>query len=34
MPLSTNYISFIDGGNRSAQRKQPTCGKSMTNFIS
>jgi len=38
MPLSTylSYIvavSFIDGGNRSTRRKQMTCRKSMTNFI-
>jgi hypothetical protein len=27
------YVSFIDGGNRSTQRKLPTCHKSVTNFI-
>jgi hypothetical protein len=26
-------VSFIDGGNRSTQRKPPTCHKSLTNFI-
>jgi hypothetical protein len=26
-------VSFIGGGNRSAQRKQPTCRKLLTNFI-
>jgi hypothetical protein len=38
MPLSTilSYImavSFIGWGNRSTQRKPPTCRKSLTNFI-
>jgi len=27
-------VSFIGGGNRSTQRKPPTCSKSLTNFIS
>jgi hypothetical protein len=27
------YVSFIDGGNQSTQRKLPTCHKSVTNFI-
>ena len=34
--ISYNYIvevSFIGGGNRSTQRKPPTCYKSLTNFI-
>jgi len=26
-------VSFIDGGNRSIQRKPPTCRKSLTYFI-
>ena len=26
-------VSFIGGGNRSIRRKQPTCNKSLTNFI-
>jgi hypothetical protein len=26
-------VSFIGGGNRSTRRKPPTCGKSLTNFI-
>jgi hypothetical protein len=26
-------VSFIGGGNRSTQRKPPTCRKSLTNFI-
>jgi hypothetical protein len=26
-------VSFIVGGNRSGQRKPPTCRKSLTNFI-
>jgi len=26
-------VSFIGGGNRSTQRKPPTCHKSQTNFI-
>jgi len=26
-------VSFIGGGNRSIQRKPPTCRKSMTSFI-
>jgi hypothetical protein len=26
-------VSFIDGGNRSTQRKLPTCHKSVTNFV-
>jgi len=26
-------VSFIGGGNRSTQRKSPTCRKSLTNFI-
>jgi sulfite reductase beta subunit-like hemoprotein len=26
-------VSFIGGGNRSTQRKPPTCCKSLTNFI-
>ena len=26
-------FSFIDGGNWSTKRKQPTCRKSLTNFI-
>ena len=25
-------VSFIDGGNRSTQRKSPTCHNSLTNF--
>jgi len=34
--LYFNYIvavNFIDGGNRSARKKPPTCRKSLTNFI-
>jgi hypothetical protein len=27
-------VSFIGGANQSAQRKPPTCCKSLTNFIS
>jgi hypothetical protein len=26
-------VSFIGGGNRRIRRKPPTCGKSLTNFI-
>jgi hypothetical protein len=26
-------VSFIDGGNRSTQRKPPTCRKSLANII-
>jgi len=26
-------VNFIGGGNRNAQRKPPTCRKSLTNFI-
>jgi hypothetical protein len=26
-------VSFIGGGNQNAQRKPPTCRKSLTNFI-
>jgi len=26
-------VNFIGGGNRSARRKPPTCGKSLTNFM-
>jgi len=38
MPLSTIFqlyhgVSFIGGGNRNTRRKPPTCGKSLTNFI-
>jgi len=37
-PLSTIFHfyrggHFIGGGNRSTRRKQPTCHKSLTNFI-
>ena len=38
-PLSTLFqlyrgvVSFIGGGNRSTQRKQPFCRKSLTNYI-
>jgi len=37
MPLSTTFhyivaASFIGGGNRSPQRKLPTCHKSLTNY--
>jgi hypothetical protein len=38
MPLSKIFhyivaVSFIDGGNRSNQRKPHHCGKSLTKFI-
>jgi len=28
-----SWLSFIGGGNWSTRRKQPTCRKSLTNFI-
>jgi hypothetical protein len=28
-----SLVGFIGGGNRSTQRKPPTCRKSLTNFI-
>ena len=31
--ISWMQVSFIGGGNQSAQRKSPTCRKSLTNFI-
>ena len=32
-PLSTIFQLYRGGGNRRTQRKPPTCGKSLTNFI-